>query len=342
MTDDLARRLSDLVDGQVPSEPPPFGGVLDRRDRRRRTRAVVVVGAAAAATAAVVVLTNAVGGPGDDRPAPPVATDGTPTPTRTALTPNPLSDEPPALVLGAPGGPGDAAQSSYCWGNGCADYGMPQRGSLPDAGSTAPLEVAFPTTGQWWFTVQKLNGSYGCAAYPALAEPVDDTHLLLTPSGPAGDRLASYFAYAEGGDTSGFWRWTVPERDGDPLSWVTVTQNSPSSGGMADLAVFIDDAAVDADVSAEVTVESASGSAETFALSQVDQHCADDGFVELGVPNSTPQGRIDGLGAAPYDYQVALTIDGTSYTGTGTWSGEGTEHGGDARLTFEPALPVLE
>lgn len=342
MTERIGAAVTDSVAAATPDSAPPFAEVLQRRDRRRRrTRGLVAVGATAAVTATVIAVTT-LGGPDRDRTAPPVATDGTTTPAAD-VTPNPSThDRPPALVLGGAAGPVDAQQGSYCWGNACADYGIPQTEELPDVGQVVPLTVAFPMPGQWWFFVGRLDGGDGCSTYPVLAESVDDTHLQLTPSGPPGDRLAHYGVYSGGRDTSGFWRWTVPERDGVPQSWMTVTQNSPSSGGMADLKLIIDDAAVDGEVQAGVTVEAADGTAQTFPLPQVDQHCAGDGFVELAVSDGTPDRRIDGLGPAPYDYTVDLTIDGTSYTGTGTWSGEGTEHGGDARLTFEPALPALE
>ncbi|WP_183097893.1 hypothetical protein [Nocardioides pelophilus] len=341
MTDPLQRSLSGAVEAATPDSAPPFGDVLERHARRRRrTRGALAVGAAGAATAAVAVAV-AVGGPDDGRTAPPIATDGTDSSPVVELTPNSATGSaPPALVLGAPGGAVDALQGSYCWANGCGDMVLPKAEDAPDVGSVSPLNVAFPRPGQWSINLREGTDGRSCASYPALIEPDNETHLQLTPSGPAANRFASYFVYAAGGDTSGFWRWTVA-RDGVPLSWMTVTQNSPSSGGMTDLTLVIDDAAVDGDVSAEVTVEAADGATDTFALSEVDQHCDGDGFVELAIPEDTPEQRIDGLGPAPYDYRVDLTVDGQTYTGTGSWSGQGTEHGGDARLTFEPALPAL-
>lgn len=339
MTDPLQRSLSGAVESATPDSAPPFGDVLERHARRRRrARGAIAIGAAGAATAAIVVA----GGTGDDRTAPPIATDPTDRPSAVDLTPNPTTaGSPPLLALGAPNGPVDALQGSYCWGNGCADMVIPYGEDAPDVGSVIPLPVAFPLPGQWTIVLREGVDLPRCAAYPALIEPDSETQLQLTPSGPAADRFASYFVYADGGDTSGYWRWTV-DRDGVPLSWMTVTPNSPSSGGMTDLRLVIDDAAVDGEVSAEVTVEAADGATESFALSELDQHCDGDGFVELAIPESTPEGRIDGLGPAPYEYRVDLTIDGQSYAGTGVWSGQGTEYGGDARLTFEPALPTLE
>lgn len=344
MNDQLKRALDRALAAATPDAPPPFGDVLARRDRRRRrTRAVVAVGAVAAVTATAVLVAG-LGGPGRDDGAPPVATDATTAPSSgPTLEPAPLSyDAPPPLVLGGARGPVAALLSTSCWGNGCFDSFIPDAEDAPDVGRLASLDAAFPVLGQWSITLGDLDGSYGCATYPGLLEPLDDTHFTLTPSGPGGERFAGYFAYAAGGDTSGYWRWTVPERDGVPLAWVALTQNSPSSGGMARLAVVLDDAAVDGDVAATVTVTAADGTRTEIEPAKVDQHCRGDGFVELATPYNYPQRRIDGLGPAPYAYAVDLTLDGQTYHGTGTWSGEHTEHGGDARLTFEPALPSLD
>ena len=105
--------------------------------------------------------------------------------------------------------------------------------------------------------------------------------------------------------------------------------------------LVLDDAAVDGSVEATVTVTAADGRATTFDLSEVDQHCDGDGFVELSVPSSSPDRRIDGVGPKPYALAVDLTIDGQQYAGSGSWSGEISEYGGDARLAFEPPLPRL-
>ncbi len=345
MTDPIRDALARTTAAATPDTAPPFERVLDRRDRRRRrTRGGIAVGAAAAITAGVVFATTT-GGARNDRTSPPVASDATRAPAPPTLTPDAFSgNRPPLLVLGGPSGPVDALQGSYCWGNGCVDSVVPGPAAVPDLGTVSPLSAAFPRSDQLSADSVASDNRPRCARYPTLVETDgggDGTQLLLTPSGPAGDRLASYFSYLGGGDTSGFWRWTV-ERDGVPLSWVTLSQNSPRSGGNARLAVMVDDAAVDGDVSAAVEVVAADGTRTEILPTRVDQRCAGDGFVELATPYDYSQRRIDGLGPAPYDYTVDLEIDGKTYVGTGTWSDETSQYGGDARLTFEPALPVLQ
>lgn len=249
------------------------------------------------------------------------------------------SPGPPPLQLSSGETIVTATQGSFCWGNGCSDAAAPRAADLPTVGTAATLNAAFPLPGNWGVSISDGTRFGRCGHYPVRVEADGAGHLQLTPSGPAGERVGYYFVYAGNGDTSGWWRWTVPPRDGLPLAWVHLNQNSPSSGGMTDLTLVLDNAAVDAEVSAQITVEAADGGVATFALPEIDQHCPDDGFVELAIPHNTPEPKIDGLGPTPYAYSVSLDLDGKTYTGTGIWSGEGTEYGGDAPLTFDPPLP---
>jgi hypothetical protein len=248
---------------------------------------------------------------------------------------------PPALELSSAETTVVAHQGSFCWGNGCSDMVMPTAAELPAIGPAGKLDALFPDPASWSVWISEGVGARGCGSYPVLVEADGDGHLVFTPSGPAGDRVASYFYRSNPGDSSGWWRWKVPSRDGTPLAWIRLNQNSPFAGGMADLTLVLDDAAVDGDVAAEVTVEAADGGVATFALSEVDQHCPGDGFVELSTPDSMPDSTIDRLGATPYRYEVDLQLDGSSRAGTATWLGEGTEYGGDAVVTFDPGLPAL-
>jgi len=234
-----------------------------------------------------------------------------------------------------------ALQGSSCWGNGCSDAAYPKASDLPST-TAATLDAIFPLLGNWAVSISDKAEVEGCVNYPVQVTGDGAGHLRFTPSGPPGKRVATYGVYAGDGDTSGWWRWTVPPRDGVPLAWVHLNQNGPSTGGMAELALIVDDAAVDGDVDAELTVESADGAVATFALSDVDQRCHGDGFVALSARTRTPQGKIDHLGPPPSTYRVSMTIDGLPYTGRGTWTGVGTEHGGDADISFDPSLPRLK
>lgn len=250
------------------------------------------------------------------------------------------SSRPPPLQLSAGGLTVIATQGSYCWGRMCADAVAPRASDLPVIGPAATLNALFPLPGNWGVSISEGTGLGGCGHYAVRVEADGAGHLGLTPSGPPGERVGGFFVYAGSGSTSGWWRWAVPPRDGLPLAWVNLNQNSPLSGGMTDLKLVLDDGAVDGEVSAQITVEAADGAVATFAMPEVDQHCRDDAFVELAIPDDTPEAKIDGLGPTPYKYDVSLGIDGKTYTGTGTWSGEGTEYGGDALLTFESPLPA--
>ncbi|WP_137291942.1 hypothetical protein [Nocardioides dongxiaopingii] len=353
----MTEPLDRLVQDATPAHPPPFADVVRRRRARRlRRRAAAGVGVAAVAVVALAV----VDGPGD-RPGPeaddpatsasdpasdpvpsdPVPSDPVPTRATSPLEPDDgVGDEPPRLVLDGTRGPVPALQGSYCWGSTCADRAFPAPVDVPLVAPVAPLRAAFPLAGRWDADVTPGVGDPGCARYPVLVEPGADDQLLLTPSGPGGDRVGSYFVRPEaGGDTSGLWRWPVPARDGRALAWLDLRQNTPSSGGEAGVTLHVDDAAVDGDVSASVRITAADGAVGvTVALPRTDQHCDGDGFVELGTPWGVRQQRIDGIGPAPYSYVVDLVVDGTHHTGTGTFAG-GTG-GGDSRITFDPPLPA--
>lgn len=250
------------------------------------------------------------------------------------------SSSPPPLRLRSGTTTVVATQGSFCWANMCADTVVPQASALPTIGPAATLDALFPMPADWTAWIARGTSPRGCGNYPVHVQADGAGHLELTPSGPPGDRVGGFFVYAGSGDTSGWWRWTTPPRDGVPFAWVHVHQNSPLSGGMTALELIVDDAAVDGEVGAEITVEAADGDVATFAMPEVDQHCRGDGFVELAIPADTPEPKIDGLGPLPYEYDVRLDVDGRTYTGTGTWSGEGTEYGGDALLAFDPPLPV--
>lgn len=310
-------------------------------DKVERLRAVA---ARVGGIALVAVVGGVVAACGTDQSTPdPVATDPTPS-TAPAAGPAPVAEawsdaEPPRLVLGTRDAPVAALQQSYCWGNGCFDMTRPSPSAIPTIAG-APLQAAFPRPGAWDFTVFPDLAGHDCSR-PVLVEADDaGTTLTLTPTGPGGTVYGDYFFRPDdGGDTSGTWRWEVPPADGVALSWVSLVQNGPSSGGEARLGLVVDDAALPGKVSATVTVTSADGRRTRLPLPEVDRGCGDDRLVRLQTPTSERQQAIDGLGAAPYDYRVELSAGASTYVGTGTWSGRGTLHGGDARVTFDPPLP---
>ena len=93
------------------------------------------------------------------------------------------------------------------------------------------------------------------------------------------------------------------------------------------------------EASATVTVTSAQGRSVTLTP-RWDDECYSEG--SLSFRASDDQGRrATELGAGPFTYDVALTLDGTTYHGTGTWPDDETEDiAPHVRLTWAPPLPV--
>ncbi|CAN5430050.1 hypothetical protein BH09ACT12_BH09ACT12_02090 [soil metagenome] len=339
---ELARRLTDSVDSATPPVPPPYDGVSARRAaRRRRRRGTAGVLVAATAVGGVALAGVLAGGTHEAQPAggtEPPAASNEPGPAPVDVEPR-VYEQPPDFTLLAGTTRVPATAGSSCWGNRCADMVSVPFDALPDVGEQPVLEAEFPLPAQWYVDTSERGG--GCGTYPVLVAPTT-TGIRLTPTGPAGERRGYVGIQTDQGQTSGEWRWTVPERDGVPSSWLRLVQNTPNSGGGATMSLILDDAAVDGDVSARVSVLAPSDQRTGVDLERVDQQCEGDGFVELGLPFGTPQRRLDAIGPQGYVVEVALTIDGTDYHASAPLSTEGTLGGGDVLLDFDPPLPRLD
>ena len=339
MTDELNR----LIDA---ASQPPTGGFdeVDRlvRRRQRRRTAGVAIGAVAVLAGGAVLAANGIDGDDPTTVAKdPVAHASTPTNGPGAST-FPASapvggDRPPPLRIATADGVIKAQQGSYCWGGQCADYAVPQWSDLPQVGEISPLLAAFGLSGRLDVTTVSRDDER-CRYYPALVE-TDGDDLTITPSGPAGEVMAQFFVSIAsgdgGGDTSALWRWRIPERTED-LAWLALRQNTPSSGGEARISVVLDSGSTDHALGKQpgkVTVTAANGARTQIDLDRVDQHCPDDGVLEVATPYNVSQKLIDGLGPAPYSYDVELYVDGRTRHLTGTSSGQDAPGGSDTRLT---------
>ena len=70
--------------------------------------------------------------------------------------------------------------------------------------------------------------------------------------------------------------------------------------------------------------------------------CYDQGSLSFIAPDDEGR-RATRLGSGPFTYDVALTLDGTTYHGVGTWpDGETEDSAPHVPLTWDPALPAYE
>ncbi|KQW52837.1 hypothetical protein ASC77_00505 [Nocardioides sp. Root1257] len=242
-------------------------------------------------------------------------------------------DQPAPIVARADGAPAhDAWQGSFCSETMCADMIAPPWDELPVLGAASDVEAGFAEPGDW--TVTLGSDDRRCATYPVQLVPTGTSTFRLVPTGPAGEYRLDVFIYPDsGGDTSGSFRWTTPEASA-PTAWVHLHQNSEHSGGMGTVQVVLDDAAVDGDVHGTVTVGGADAR-ETFRLSPSDQGCHGDRYVTLA-PVGSPDRRVGGLGAGPYDVQVDVVVDGVHHRAHATSAPDAE----DTTLVFEPILPT--
>ena len=231
-----------------------------------------------------------------------------------------------------------------CYGNGCAD-GAPQPPYV-DVGQRDAVPFSFPDAG-WAFEATFRTGDYGDCPR-AITVPVrktGDRTFEVTPAGPPRRWLVDVFGRGPGGDMITTFTWTT--RDAGALA-------GPATGSAAVLAdhdgeldsygveIFVQDLARQpGQASATVTVTSAGGDSVTLTP-RWERECYSEG--SLSFMASDDQGRrATRLGAGPFIYDVALTMDGATYHGLGTWPDDETEDiAPHVPLAWTPALPAYE
>lgn len=166
----------------------------------------------------------------------------------------------------------------------------------------------------------------------------------LRPLGPAGDHAVLLFVNpADGGDLTVGFDWTTtrsgptnrPRAQADVLA---DHDGRPDSYGV-DLSAS-DLAATPVDASAEIVVTAANGERRIIPLTRADVAC-DDGSVRFTAPTSEGLAAAD-LGAPPFTYDVAMTLDGVRYTAHAVWPRD-VDDGCEpcVPLRFSPSLPRL-
>jgi hypothetical protein len=234
---------------------------------------------------------------------------------------------------------------SACYGNGCYD-GAP-RPPYVDVGGRATVPFSFPDPG-WTFEATFRSGEHDeCPR--TVTVPVrrtSDRTFEVTPAGPAGTWLVDVFGRGpEGGDVITTFSWSTTTEGTFPEA------ATGSAGVLADhdgeldsygVEVYVQDlAATPRDATASVTVTSAEGRSVTLAPRR-DPGCYSAG--NLGFRASDDVGRrATTLGDGPFTYDVALTLDGTTYHGVGTWPDDETEDiAPHVPLTWTPGLPAYK
>ncbi len=250
----------------------------------------------------------------------------------------------PPITLDLDGHRVDLDPWTTCYGNGCWD-GAP-RAPYVDVGDRDTVPFSFPEP-EWEFTATFRNGEHtDCPR--SITVPVrrtSDRTFEVTPAGPAGRWLVDLSGAGPGGDVITTFAWTT-SRDG--------ALPGPATGSAAVLAdhdgdldsygveVFVQDLADQPrQASATVTVTSEQGRSVTLTP-RWQRDCYDQGSLSFIAPDDEGR-RATQLGMGPFTYDVALTLNGTTYHGLGTWpTGETEDTAPHVPLTWTPALPAYE
>lgn len=150
----------------------------------------------------------------------PVATDDpTSTPPTSAATEaerNDLPSSPPPIRLLLPSGNLEAAPMSSCWSSGdgstlCADRVANALGDLPDVGSRATLDFAFPIPGaEFTAYLTPVLGGVGADATVTAVDLGDGTWRLSPDAEPGRYRVTVEGRVEPGGEAPGEFVWTIP------------------------------------------------------------------------------------------------------------------------------------
>ncbi len=252
--------------------------------------------------------------------------------------------EPPPVTLHLDDGDLELDAWAWCWENGCVDgwHGN----DLESVGSPSEVAFSFPEE-DWEFTATfNEHGVKKCPrriSVPASAR--DDGTWLVQPTGPAGVWDVDLFGQGPGGDVITTFTWTTPTGGSLP---------EPATGSAAVLAdndgeldsygveIAVEDLLSQPDdASASVTVTSASGESVTIDTRR-QRGCYSEGSLWFTAPDDAGRAATS-LGEGPFEYVVELTLDGTTYTGRGTWpDGEAEDNAPHVPLTWTPALPTYQ
>ena len=250
----------------------------------------------------------------------------------------------PPITLDVDGRRVDLDPWTTCYDKGCAD-GSPQA-PFVDVGRRDSVPFSFPDSG-WTFDATFRSGDFGDCARQ-ITVPVEKTSertFAVAPAGPSGTWFVDVFGSGPGGDVITTFTWTTNQDGALP---------GPATGSAAVLAdhdgeldsygveVYVRDLAEQPQqASATVTVTSAEGRTVTLTP-RWDDECYSEG--SLSFRASDEQGRrATELGEGPFTYDVALTMDGTTYHGVGEWpTDEAEDIAPHVPLRWTPALPVYD
>ena len=303
-----------------------------------------------------VVLLGSLAACGQESSTPTATDEPTPDHDSGRGGPQPMGGPPP-LTLHRPEGVVDLDAYTWCYHDqsgvvGCADGARPQ--DPPQTTSDGPLTFSFPLDG-WSFTADfRVPGKPdGCDRYlRADGVPQGDGTYVVPALGPAGRLQVDISGWAdEGGDV-----FTA-------LDWTTTSDSTETSvargevGLLGPPSVYEDRelegygpslsltglAEEPSQGTADVLLSDGSASATYPMKRSRRDSCPGDGAVSFSGDAMDESLDLPALGDPPYSYEVHLTMDGRSYTGTGRWPDDlKPPNANSLALTWSPQLPAWD
>lgn len=250
--------------------------------------------------------------------------------------------DPPPLTLRLPDGDAPLEPWTYCLEDGCSDGWRGEPAQVMSVGSPRAVDFTFPWEG-WQFEATFLEGDGPCTRQVTM--PVERTgarSFRISPVGPADSWIVDVFGRGPEGDVITSFRWRTPREGAYP------DEASGSLGVLAEHDGRLDSYGVELSVqdlartpreaTAEVEVIAEDGRRVTIVPRR--QQCHSAGSVGFTAPDDVGR-RAAGLPGDRFEYVVRLALDGTTYTGTGTWPDDTDEEiTPSVPLEWSPALPV--
>jgi hypothetical protein len=229
----------------------------------------------------------------------------------------------------------------------CADGAPGLSGTLDDVGSPEAVEFWFGMPG-WKFDVGFKQLGTDCPhTWTVPAVTTGRQTFRATPAGPPGRYQVTLEGRGKQGDVFMSFVWTTPSAGpaNQPtgyLALITEHDGDLDSYGVELGISHLRDQPVRS--SAVVTATAANGESRSVRVDRADdgsgRGCYDAGSLFFTRGDEVGK-QFLGLGPAPFTYEVALTLDGTTYTGTATWPrDEKKDEAPNTALTFDPPLPA--
>lgn len=258
----------------------------------------------------------------------------------------PSTSAPPPVVLQlADGTTKDLQAWTYCYGSVCADGSWPEKPF--DIGSPDHVDFTFEEddwTFEATFNEPGVDFTRNGRSVAAHVEKIDDHTHRVFPAGRADTWHVDVFGRGEsGGDVITTFAWTTTRSGEFPQAATGTAAVLAEHDGVLDtygVELGIRDlAATPHSASATITITNEGGRSATIALGSP-APAWQEGTVSWR-RGARHAAEAVALGGSRFDYEVALVLDGSPYTGRATWPDDTNEDiTPSVPLTWTPPLPV--